>query len=40
MEIPIWLIALATIWKLALETAQIISTHKLEARKLEQKDEK
>lgn len=42
MTTPIWLIAIATAWKLANETAKIITNYKLENRKLEleQKEEK
>ena len=35
MEIPIWLIAIATAWKLAIETATIISNHRIEMKRLE-----
>ena len=42
MTTPIWLIAIATTWKLANETAKIVIHYKLENRKLEleQKEEK
>lgn len=35
MEIPIWLIATATAWKLTIETAKIISNHRVEMKRLE-----
>lgn len=40
MEIPIWLIALATAWKLGIETAKIISNYKIEMKKLELESKK